>query len=104
MAGLVSAGYGPAGFYEYSSSFSYKKKNPNASPTWKIQFGLSFFGPSGAIRTPGPVNPNHVRYQLRYTRILIFSIRINVISAFRMEIYCGQISGQKIIFDTVFQI
>ena len=25
-------------------------------------------GPSGAIRTPGPVNPNHVRYQLRYTR------------------------------------
>ena len=27
------------------------------------------FGPSGAIRTLGPVNPNHVRYQLRYTRI-----------------------------------
>ena len=30
------------------------------------------FGPSGAIRTLGPVNPNHVRYQLRYTRIFIF--------------------------------
>lgn len=29
-------------------------------------------GPSGAIRTLGPVNPNHVRYQLRYTRIFIF--------------------------------
>ena len=27
------------------------------------------FGPSGAIRTLGPVNPNHVRYQLRYTRL-----------------------------------
>ena len=51
MAGPVSAGYGPAGFYEYSSSFSYKKKNPNASPTWKIQFGLSLFGPSDWSRT-----------------------------------------------------
>ena len=29
-------------------------------------------GPSGAIRTLGPVNPNHVRYQLRYTRIFSF--------------------------------
>ena len=41
--GARIAGYGPVGFYEYSSSFSYKKKNPNASPTWKIQFGLSLF-------------------------------------------------------------
>ena len=46
MAGPVSAGYGPAGFYVYASTFPYKKKNPNASPTWKIQFGLSLFGPS----------------------------------------------------------
>ena len=37
-------GYGPANFYVYASSFSYKKKNPNASPTWKIQFGLSLLG------------------------------------------------------------
>ena len=43
MAGPVSAGYGPAGFYVYASNFPYKKKNPNASPTWKIQFGLSLF-------------------------------------------------------------
>ena len=47
IGGGVSAGCGPAGFYAYSASFSYKKKNPNASPTWKIQFGLSLFGPSG---------------------------------------------------------
>ena len=32
-----------ADFYAYSSSFSYKKENPNASPTGKIQFGLSLF-------------------------------------------------------------
>ena len=32
------------------------------------------FGPSGAIRTLGPVNPNHVRYQLRYTRIFSFEL------------------------------
>ena len=37
-----------------------------------MAFGLSLFGPSGAIRTLGPVNPNHVRYQLRYTRIFGF--------------------------------
>ena len=41
--GARIAGYGPVGFYEYSSSFSYKKKTPNAAPTWKIQFGLSLF-------------------------------------------------------------
>ena len=42
MAGPVSAGYGPAGFYVYASNFPYKKKNPNASPTWKIQFGYPY--------------------------------------------------------------
>ena len=42
MAGSVSAGYGPAGFYVYASNFPYKKKNPNASPTWKIQFGYPY--------------------------------------------------------------
>lgn len=42
MAGPVSAGYGPAGFYVYASTFPYKKKNPNASPTWKIQFGYPY--------------------------------------------------------------
>ena len=42
LAGPVSAGYGPAGFYVYASNFPYKKKNPNASPTWKIQFGYPY--------------------------------------------------------------
>ena len=29
----------------------------------------AFFGPSGATRTPGLLNPNQARYHLRYTRI-----------------------------------
>ena len=44
------------------------KKSPQAS------YRLRRRGPSGAIRTPGPVNPNHVRYQLRYTRIFCFAV------------------------------
>ena len=32
----------------------------------------AFFGPSGATRTPGLLNPNQARYQLRYTRIFNF--------------------------------
>lgn len=32
----------PPVFYVYASNFPYKKKNPNASPTWKIQFGYPY--------------------------------------------------------------
>ena len=52
------------------------------------------FGPSGAIRTLGPVNPNHVRYQLRYTRIFDFlhdTMRRKKKQVFRV---CGQCCGQ----------
>lgn len=51
-------------FYAYSSSFSYKKKNPNASPTWKIQFGLSLFGPSVEIRTQGLLKPIQAKLKI----------------------------------------
>ena len=30
-------------------------------------------GPSGETQTPGPLNPNQVRYQLRHTRIFTVS-------------------------------
>ena len=43
----------------------------NAKALWSFHSRV-LLGPSGAIRTLGPVNPNHVRYQLRYTRIFSF--------------------------------
>ena len=46
-------------------------KNPNASPTLKRGFGLSSFGRSAEFRTLGLVVPNHARYQLRHTPIII---------------------------------
>ena len=53
-----------------STQFGEAYKQNRSPLKWKLQRA---FGPSGAIRTLGPVNPNHVRYQLRYTRIFSFS-------------------------------
>ena len=55
--------------YRIKSRFSVKRRNPNPSPTWKIKFGFLSFGPSGGSRTHGLMDPNHARYQLRYTRM-----------------------------------
>ena len=49
--------------YRVKFKFSVKRRNPNASPTGKMQFGLSSFGPSDWIRTSGLLNPIQARYQ-----------------------------------------
>ena len=71
MAGPVSAGYGPAGFYVYASNFPYKKKNPNASPTWKIQFGYPY------LRKSNQTEQNRGKSKQKYTYYLSTSARSN---------------------------
>ena len=56
---------------------------------------MSNYGPSGAIRTPGPVNPNHVRYQLRYTRIFSFCYYTTPQAKIKDFPVCGQLCGQS---------
>ena len=53
------------------------------------------FGPSGAIRTLGPVNPNHVRYQLRYTRI--FNCHNYTTARAKIKVFpvCSHLCGQS---------
>ena len=62
------------------------EKPPKAAVFQKI-------GPSGAIRTLGPVNPNHVRYQLRYTRIFSFEL-----------LYHGQGENQSLFLSVVIYV
>ena len=44
-----------------------------------MQFGLSLLGPSGGSRTHGLMDPNHARYQLRYTRKQLIYYKRNFI-------------------------
>ena len=54
--------------YWVKFKFSVKRRNPNASPTGKMRFGLSSFGPSGETRTRGILVP-----KARETFFLILS-------------------------------
>ena len=47
--------------------------NKEIEKTSEIVDLRGFFGPSWATRIPSPVNPNHVRYHLRYTRIHVMT-------------------------------
>ena len=49
----------------------YKIKSPE---TLRFQ---DFFGPSGGSRTHGLMDPNHARYQLRYTRIQLYHYTVS---------------------------
>ena len=64
------------------------EKPPKAAVFQKI-------GPSGAIRTLGPVNPNHVRYQLRYTRIFFWSHYSTNPVRLKVFCVCGHLCGQS---------
>ena len=49
----------------FAKSNAKKAKQKSPKP-----FGFELFtGPSGGSRTHGLMDPNHARYQLRYTRI-----------------------------------
>ena len=61
----------------------------------------AFFGPSGATRTPGLLNPNQARYQLRYTRIFNFCHYITARGKIKVFSVCGHLCGQSR-FYTVF--
>lgn len=41
-----------------------------------VQTANFLYGPSGETRTPDPMLPKHVRYQLRYTRIFLLGRRL----------------------------
>ena len=56
---------------------------------------VTLYGPSGAIRTLGPVNPNHVRYQLRYTRIFNFCHDTTARGKNKDFSVCGHSCGQS---------
>ena len=58
-------------------------------------FSATLVGPSGAIRTLGPVNPNHVRYQLRYTRIFNFYHYTTAGRKIKDFSACGHLCGQS---------
>ena len=53
------------------------------------------FGPSGATRTPGLLNPNQARYHLRYTRIFSFCYYTTPQAKIKDFPVCGQSCGQS---------
>ena len=53
------------------------------------------FGPSGATRTPGLLNPNQARYQLRYTRIFNFCHDTTASDKNKDFSVCGHLCGQR---------
>ena len=53
------------------------------------------FGPSGATRTPGLLNPNQARYHLRYTRIFSFCYYTTAQAKIKDFPVCGQSCGQS---------
>ena len=53
------------------------------------------FGPSGATRTPGLLNPNQARYHLRYTRIFSFCYYTTLGAKIKDFPVCGQLCGQS---------
>ena len=53
------------------------------------------FGPSGATRTPGLLNPNQARYQLRYTRIFNFCHYTTADRKIKDFSVCGHSCGQS---------
>ena len=52
-------------------------------------------GPSGATRTPGLLNPNQARYQLRYTRIFNFCHDTTAGEKIKDFSVCGHSCGQS---------
>ena len=52
------------------------------------------FGPSGATRTPGLLNPNQARYHLRYTRIFSFCYYTTQQAKIKDFPVCGHSCGQ----------
>ena len=52
------------------------------------------FGPSGATRTPGLLNPNQARYHLRYTRIFSFCYYTTLRAKIKDYPVCGHSCGQ----------
>ena len=52
------------------------------------------FGPSGATRTPGLLNPNQARYHLRYTRIFSFCHYTTLGAKIKDFPVCGHSCGQ----------
>ncbi len=52
------------------------------------------FGPSGATRTPGLLNPNQARYHLRYTRIFSFCYYTTQRTKIKDFPVCGHSCGQ----------
>ena len=67
--------------YRVKFKFSVKRRNPNASPTRKMQFGLSSFGPSDWIRTSGLLNPIQARYQTSPHPDIFFFTAVGVTQA-----------------------
>ena len=55
----------------------------------------TLFGPSGATRTPGLLNPNQARYHLRYTRIFSFCYYTTLGAKIKDFPVCGQSCGQS---------
>ena len=55
----------------------------------------TLFGPSGATRTPGLLNPNQARYQLRYTRIFNFCHDTTAGEKIKDFSVCGHSCGQS---------
>ena len=55
-------------------------------------------GPSGAIRTPGFLNPNQAPYQLGHTRLSRFSLPWLGPGIFRV---CGRSCGQQQIYNQI---
>ena len=66
-----------------------------------LHLSSTHFGPSGATRTPGLLNPNQARYQLRYTRIFNFCHYITARGKIKVFSVCGHLCGQSR-FYTVF--
>ena len=54
----------------------------------------TLFGPSGATRTPGLLNPNQARYHLRYTRIFSFCYYTTPQAKIKGFPVCGHSCGQ----------
>ena len=54
----------------------------------------TLFGPSGATRTPGLLNPNQARYHLRYTRIFSFCYYTTAQAKIKVFPVCGHSCGQ----------
>ena len=62
-----------SGDKKISKSLSSKTKIQNCRNPLYYSVFRQFCGRSGEIRTRGPMVPNHVRYQLRYTPINLFN-------------------------------